>query len=303
VGLGACATLSASCDAPANAANGSRVLVPSAGLHGIKSGASVRFLTLFVLGGCPVSLHNIRVVLVNTSHPGNIGGVARAMKNMGLRRLLLVEPQRFPSEEAIARASGATDVLADAQVVATLEEALAGCTLVFASSARQRHLPWPLLDPRESGLMAVARAKSGAEVALVFGREHAGLTNEELQRCHFHVHIPSDPAFSSLNLAAAVQVLSYEVRMAALGEVSAAFVPGDVEQQASAEEMESFYRHLEQSLVAIGFLDPTNPRHLMSRLRRLYGRSAVTVTEMNILRGVLTETVKAARGEHHRRGK
>jgi TrmH family RNA methyltransferase len=250
-----------------------------------------------------VSLHNIRVVLVNTSHPGNIGGVARAMKNMGLRRLLLVEPQRFPSEEAIARASGATDVLADAQVVATLEEALAGCTLVFASSARQRHLPWPLLDPRESGLMAVARAKSGAEVALVFGREHAGLTNEELQRCHFHVHIPSDPAFSSLNLAAAVQVLSYEVRMAALGEVSAAFVPGDVEQQASAEEMESFYRHLEQSLVAIGFLDPTNPRHLMSRLRRLYGRSAVTVTEMNILRGVLTETVKAARGEHHRRGK
>ena len=250
-----------------------------------------------------MSLHNIRVVLVNTSHPGNIGGVARAMKNMGLHRLVMVEPQRFPSEEAVARASGAGDLLDGAEVVASLEEALVGCSLVFATSARERHLPWPLIDPRESAGLAVARAKGGDQVALVFGREHAGLTNDELQRCHFHVHIPSDPRFSSLNLAAAVQVLSYELRMANLGEVGVLPEIESAEQQVTADELESFYRHLEQALVAIGFLDPASPRHLMSRLRRLYGRSAVTRTEMNILRGILTETLKAARGEHHKRGK
>ena len=153
-------------------------------------------------------LDNIRVVLVNTSHPGNIGGAARAMKNMGLSRLVLVEPRDFPSPEAEARASGASDVLESAQVVATLEEALVGCTVVLGTSARDRSLPWPLVDPRECGEKVIAEAGQGKEIALVFGREHAGLTNDELQRCHFHVHIPSSPDFSSLNLAAAVQVLS-----------------------------------------------------------------------------------------------
>ncbi|MFD2644174.1 tRNA (cytosine(32)/uridine(32)-2'-O)-methyltransferase TrmJ [Pseudomonas japonica] len=249
-------------------------------------------------------LENIRVVLVCTSHPGNIGGAARAMKNMGLSRLVLVDPADFPSPEASARASGADDVLAGAQVVATLEEALVGCTLVVGTSARSRSLPWPMLDPRECGAEAVKRAAQGEEVALVFGREHAGLTNDELQRCHYHVHIPSNPDFSSLNLAAAVQVLSYEVRMAWLArEPQAAPVNKDeaVEELATMDEMERFYGHLESTLVQIGFLDPAKPKHLMPRLRRLFGRSAVNRSEMSILRGILTETQKAARGDAHKR--
>ncbi|MBH3427242.1 tRNA (cytosine(32)/uridine(32)-2'-O)-methyltransferase TrmJ [Pseudomonas alkylphenolica] len=253
-------------------------------------------------------LQNIRVVLVNTSHPGNIGGAARAMKNMGLSRLVLVDPQDFPSHEADARASGADDVLGGAQVVATLEEALVGCNLVFGTSARERRIPWPLVDPRECGSKVIEHAAQGEEIALVFGREYAGLTNEELQRCHFHVHIPSNPDFSSLNLAAAVQVLAYEVRMAWL---AAEGQPSKVEkfevtsvrssELATMDEMELFYEHLEKTLVDIGFLDPEKPKHLMPRLRRLYGRSSVNRSEMSILRGILTETQKVARGEPHKR--
>ncbi len=228
------------------------------------------------------------------------------MKNMGLSRLVLVDPRIFPSPDADARASGATDILEGAQVVATLEEALTGCRLVLGTSARDRSLPWPMLDPRASGVKVVEQAGQGAEVALVFGREHAGLTNEELQRCHFHVHIPSDPGFSSLNLAAAVQVLSYEVRMSWL---AASRQPAHDEpakmahnaELATMDEMEGFYAHLEATLVAIGFLDPEKPRHLMARLRRLYGRSEVEHSELSILRGVLTETQKAARGEPYKR--
>ncbi|WP_256206555.1 tRNA (cytosine(32)/uridine(32)-2'-O)-methyltransferase TrmJ [Pseudomonas sp. BAY1663] len=257
-----------------------------------------------------VSLQNIRVVLVNTSHAGNIGGVARAMKNMGLSRLVLVDPEDFPSPHAVARASGATDILDAAQVVATLEEALVGCSLVLGTSARDRRIPWPLLDPRECGAASVEQAASGGEVALVFGREYAGLTNEELQRCQFHVHIPSDPEFSSLNLAAAVQVLSYEVRMAWLAAEGRPTKMEKLEttamldaQPVTMDELEHYFGHLEQTLVDIGFLDPEKPRHLMPRLRRLYGRSGISKLEMNILRGILTETQKAARGEPHKRRK
>ncbi len=257
-----------------------------------------------------VLLDNIRVVLVNTSHPGNIGGAARAMKNMGLSRLVLVDPLDFPSGEAVARASGATDILDSAQVVATLEEALVGCSLVLGTSARDRRIPWPLLDARECGATVCEGAASGAEVALVFGREHSGLTNEELQRCQFHVNIPSEPTFSSLNLAAAVQVLAYEVRMAWLAAQNRPSKTVKLEttailseQPATADELESFYTHLEQVLVQIGFLDPAKPRHLMSRLRRLFGRSGVSKLEMNILRGILTETNKALRGDQHHQGK
>lgn len=255
-----------------------------------------------------VSLQNIRVVLVNTSHAGNIGGAARAMKNMGLSRLVLVDPEDFPSPNAVARASGATDILDSARVVATLEEALAGCSLVLGTSARDRRIPWPLLDPRECASVSVEQSAGGGEVALVFGREYAGLTNEELQRCQYHVHIPSDPQFSSLNLAAAVQVLTYEVRMAWL---AAEGRPTKVEklettamldaQPVTVDDLENYFGHLEQTLVDIGFLDPAKPRHLMPRLRRLYGRSGVSKLEMNILRGILTETQKAARGEPHKR--
>lgn len=255
-------------------------------------------------------LDNIRVVLVGTSHPGNIGGTARAMKNMGLSRLVLVAPEDFPSADAVARASGATDVLDAAQVVGSLEEALVGCTLVIGTSARDRRIPWPLLDPRECGVASCEQAAAGSEVALVFGREYAGLTNEELQRCQYHVHIPSNPEFSSLNLAAAVQVLAYEVRMAWLAASSLPTKAEKLEattmrnsQAATADELESFYGHLRRVLVMIGFLDPQRPRHLMTRLRRLYGRSAVSKLEMNILRGILTETEKAVRGEPHKQGK
>jgi tRNA (cytidine32/uridine32-2'-O)-methyltransferase len=248
-------------------------------------------------------LQNIRVVLVNTSHPGNIGGAARAMKNMGLSRLVLVEPRLFPHHEADARASGAGDILENAQVVATLEDAWSAaiwCSapapviVVFLAAARSSRMRF------ESGRGGCARRRD----RLVFGREDSGLTNEELQRCHFHVHIPSDPEFSSLNLGAAVQVLSYEVRMAWL---AAQGQPTKVEKEevasvksaelATMDELERFYEHLEQTLVAIEFLDPEKPRHLMARLRRLYGRSSVSRAEMNILRGILTETQKAARGE------
>ena len=248
-------------------------------------------------------LQNIRVVLVNTSHPGNIGGAARAMKNMGLSRLVLVQPKEFPAADASARASGADDVLANAQVVDSLEQALVGCSLVMGTSARERSIPWPLIDPRECGVKAVEHALGGDEIALVFGREHAGLTNDELQRCHFHVHIPSNPDFSSLNLAAAVQVLSYEVRMAWLAAQGSApqAEKVDASELATMDEMELFYEHLEKTLVDIGFLDPEKPKHLMARLRRLYGRSSVERPEMSILRGILTETQKVARGEPHKR--
>ena len=253
-------------------------------------------------------LGKIRVVLVNTSHPGNIGGAARAMKNMGLSKLVLVQPQDFPSGDARARASGADDILEAAEVVDTLEQALTGCSLVIGTSARDRRIPWPMLDPRECGQSSVERAAAGEEVALVFGREYAGLTNEELQSCHYHVHIPSDPDFSSLNLAAAVQVLSYEVRMAFLQAQDLPFKQEKLETTAmldavpsTADELERFYAHLEETLVKIDFLDPEKPRHLMARLRRLYSRAAVSRLEMNILRGILKATQKAAAGEQPNR--
>jgi tRNA (cytidine32/uridine32-2'-O)-methyltransferase len=253
-------------------------------------------------------LQNIRVVLVNTSHPGNIGGAARAMKNMGLSRLVLVQPRDFPSAEAVARAAGAVDILDGARIVNSLEDALDGCGLVLGTSARNRHIPWPLLDPRECAAACLEQIEQASEVALVFGREDSGLSNDELQRCHFHVHIPSDPEFSSLNLATAVQVLAYEVRMAWLAAQGQPTKMAKLETHAeqsslpvTADELERFFVHMESTLVQIGFHDPENPRHLMPRLRRLYGRSNISKLEMNILRGILTETQKAARGEVYKR--
>jgi TrmH family RNA methyltransferase len=258
-------------------------------------------------------LDNVRVVLVNTSHPGNIGGAARAMKNMGLTRLVLVEPRRFPDQNAGARAAGADDVLAGAVVVDTLEEAIADCVLVLGTSARDRRIPWPVVDPREAAHKVLDQLAElpDAQVALVFGREDAGLTSDELQRCQFHVHIPSNPDFSSLNLAAAVQVVAYELRMLALQRQSLPTSIQKVETSSTANEMpttaddmEQYFAHLERVLVEIGFLDPHQPRHLMPRLRRLYGRIRVNRMEMNILRGILTETQKAigmkATGERRR---
>jgi len=236
---------------------------------------------------------NIRIVLVNTSHPGNIGAAARAMKNMKLSELILVEPADFPHADATARASGADDILQRARICSSLAEAVDGCTLVFGASARLRSLPWPLVEPREMASQVVREAQQ-SPVAIVFGREHSGLTNAELEACNALVHIPCNEAFSSLNIAAAVQVLSYEVNMAAGTPVLEA---DDDSVIATSDELERFHAHLEQTLVDIDFLDPDTPRLLMRRLKRLYNRARLEQTEVNILRGILTATQKFGRNK------
>ncbi|MCV6615609.1 MAG: tRNA (cytosine(32)/uridine(32)-2'-O)-methyltransferase TrmJ [Cellvibrionaceae bacterium] len=235
-------------------------------------------------------MQKVRIVLVNTSHPGNIGGVARAMKNMGMSSLYLVEPKEYPADKAVWRASNAVDVLDGAIVVNSLDEAIADCGLVVGTSARDRRIPWPMLTPRQCGERAWGEAESH-DVALVFGREDRGLTNEELQKCHYHVHIPSNPDYSSLNLGAAVQVLAYEMRLAALEaeQGGAALQYNDWDQPpVKAEALEHYFNHLQQTLEKVGFLEPDNPRQTMTRLRRLYSRVRMDEMEMNILRGVLT---------------
>lgn len=230
---------------------------------------------------------NLRVVLVHTSHPGNIGAAARAMKNMGLDRLYLVEPREFPAPRALWRAAGATDVLERAMVVGSLAEAVADCGLVIGTSARERRIPWPLLDPRECGQRAWQESAQH-QVALVFGREDRGLTNEELAQCGFHVHIPANPEYSSLNLAAAVQVLTYELRMAALADTGGGQAQAWDVPRARAEDIELYFEHLERVLIDIGFHDPANPRQTLPRLRRLLARIRPDRMELSILRGVLT---------------
>lgn len=247
------------------------------------------------------ALEQVRVVLVEPSHPGNVGAAARAMKNMGLADLALVRPEDYPSPEAIARASGADDLLNRAKVVDELEHALEGIGLVIGTSARARRLPWPLKTAREAcgdAIEALARGR----VAIVFGRENAGLTNAELERCHLHLNIPTDASFSSLNLGAAVQVVCYELRMAAVAAAERSEEDGadgrhsPRDPLAPAEELERFYAHLEEALIAIGFLEPQHPNHdkLLRRLKRLYNRARPDVREMRILRGICAKTVVAA---------
>ena len=231
-------------------------------------------------------LSRIRVVLSHTSHPGNIGASARAMKTMGLERLFLVRPKQFPHAEATARASGADDVLAAATVCADLDTALHGCILVAGASARNRSIHCPTLGPAGFARTAVGESAKG-DVALLFGCEQSGLSNSELDRCNFLVQIATSPAYGSLNLAAAVQILCYELRVAVLSG-SAAVPDSSTVSPAPADDMERFYAHLEQVLVQLDFLDPDNPRQLMRRLRRLYNRARPDANEMNILRGILT---------------
>ena len=232
-----------------------------------------------------------RIVLVNTSHPGNIGAAARAMKNMGLSELCLVDPQRYPSAEATARASGADDLLARAKCFATLDEAIADAVLVIGASARSRSLPVPRLDPRACAKVVYEQPEAQA-AAILFGRERTGLTNEELDRCHYLVQIPSNPDYPSLNIAAAVQVIVYELRVLAGDGVNADQAAIDY---ATAEQMEHFYQHLEETLVELEFLDPANPKQLMRRLRRLFGRTRPDQNEINILRGILTAAMNRKR--------
>lgn len=232
--------------------------------------------------------------MIETSHPGNIGAAARAMKTMGLTRLYLVNPQDYPCVEATARAAGADDVLANAAICESLDEALVDCTLVMGTSARLRSQRWPILDPREAAGDFSQETSSGEEVALIFGTERTGLTNDEMTRCHKLINIPTNPDYSSLNVASAIQVLSYELRMHAViqGDVAGVDSKKDVE-LAPAQNMEGFYEHLQSVLINIDFLNAENPGHLMPRLRRLYNRARPTLEEVNILRGILTATQKA----------
>lgn len=228
-------------------------------------------------------LSRLRVVLVGAQHPGNIGAAARAMKVMGLSDLVLVAPERYPDPEAGARASGAEDVLAAARVVDTLDEALSDCVLAIATSARTRRADWPLMDVRRAAQRAVQATPDGP-AAIVFGRERAGLNNEELERCQLHLQIPANPDYSSLNLAAAVQVVTYELRVAAGAGVAE---PGGTHEPVTSADMEGLFAHWQEVLTASGFLDPAQPMLLMTRLRRLFYRAAPDRVETNILRGAL----------------
>jgi tRNA (cytidine32/uridine32-2'-O)-methyltransferase len=261
-----------------------------------------------------MKLNTVRIVLVATSHPGNIGSAARAMKTMGLQSLYLVTPRQFPDKQADDLAAGATDVLAQATVTDTLAQALEGCHLVIGTSARPRGMDLPGLTPAGCAEL-VHQMDDSQQVAIVFGREHAGLTNTELLHCHYHVNIPSDPNFSSLNLAQAVQIIGYELRMQWLAEkntslmalspsavttrtvepVACALVETEAGTDilATADQVERFFDHLRDVLIAIDFLKISNPVKLVQRVRRMFNRIQLEQREVNILRGILSNIQRA----------
>lgn len=238
----------------------------------------------------------IRIVLVGTQHPGNIGAAARALKTMGLSRLVLVAPEQYPADEAFRRAAGADDVLAAAGVVQTLAEAVADCSFVLGCTARSRRVALEELEPRAAAARVVALAPAGA-VALVFGRERTGLSNEELQLCHAAVHIPANPEYSSLNLAAAVQVLAYELRVALLDLPAGAESSEEArpEPVASHAQMEGFFAQLGDTLDEIDFHKGRTPDSAMRKLRRLFLRANLNEQEVRLMRGILADAQRMAR--------
>jgi tRNA (cytidine32/uridine32-2'-O)-methyltransferase len=239
--------------------------------------------------------NQIRIILVGTTHPGNIGAAARAMKVMGLERLYLAAPEaKFPSARATAMATSGDDVLKKAVVVDDLLQAIAGCGLVLGTTARLRSLPLPVMDPRAAAARSVAEA-GNHEIAIVFGRENAGLTNEETRLCHSLVNIPTSQEYHSLNLAQAVQVVTYELHLAMLSEQPGETPPPDWRPE-PPEKMEFYFERLEQTLREIGFLNPAQPKRLMQRLRRLYQRARPDENELNILNGILSATLESKRG-------
>ena len=242
-----------------------------------------------------LSLNRFRVVLSHPSHPGNIGAAARAMKTMGLSRLYLVNPKSYPDSEATARASGAIDVLENAVVCTTLGEALAGVTLAAALTSRRRELALPMQWAREAVQTLAASAATECDVALVFGNETYGLSNDELSICQLPVMIPASPDYASLNLGAAVQVMCYEVRMASLEAVSA---PSTEARLATVDEVERMMAHFEQAMTASGFYNPLNPKRLIARLRRMFGRIRLEQDEVNILRGMLGSFESTGKFKH-----
>ncbi|CAG9296083.1 tRNA (cytosine(32)/uridine(32)-2'-O)-methyltransferase TrmJ [Celerinatantimonas diazotrophica] len=238
-------------------------------------------------------LDNVRVVMVGTSHSGNIGSAARAMKTMGFSQLVLVAPGTEIDGKSTALAAGASDVLANVQIFDTLEEAIAPCELVIGTSARSRTLELPLLNARQSAQRVVQEGQH-AQVAMVFGRERTGLTNDELKHCHFHVNVATNPEYSSLNLAMAVQILCYEVRMAHLDNKMPSMPEVDYPQ---SQDVENFYTHLEKTLFQIGFIVPNHPGKVMDKLRRMFNRIRMEQNELNTMRGILSAMERTARGE------
>jgi len=235
------------------------------------------------------SLNSVKIVLVGTTHPGNIGAAARAMKNMGIKNLSLVQPKDFPSDVAIYRSKAAKDILEHAQVFNNLEEAIFDCELVIGTSARGRKVPWPILNPKEAA-EEVSRSSSHHNIAIIFGREDRGLTNEELGLCNLHVNIPTDPDYSSLNLAQAVQILVYEIRQAILGEQEDKNY-WDVE-LANNDQTELLINHMDELMQQVEFYDVDNPRKLLLRVRRFFKRSRIDVMETNIFRGLFATIQK-----------
>jgi len=246
----------------------------------------------------PAAADQIRIILVGTQHPGNIGAAARALKTMGLSRLVLVDPQDFPSDEAFRRAAGADDVLSAAVVLPTLAEAVADCRFVLGCTARTRRVALEENSPREAAAKAIERSAAG-QVALVFGRERTGLTNEELQLCHAAVHIPANPDYSSLNLAAAVQVLTYELRVALLQDQEP-IAPADTEAgfggaPAPHAQLEGMFTQLAQTLDEIDFHKGRAPESAMRKLRRLFMRAQLSEQEVRLLRGIMADAQRMAR--------
>ena len=234
---------------------------------------------------------NTKIILVHPTHPGNIGATARAMKNMGLSQLTLVQPKQFPDAEATVRASGADDILANAVLCDTLEEAIAGCQLVLGTSARDRRLEWPSCTPREAAT-TIKQLPDNFQAAIVFGRESSGLTNDELALCHIQIHIPTVAHFSSLNLSAAVQLIAYEIYIQSISDGQHIARDRDCEELASADDLNGFFKQLQETMIDVNFLDERQPRKLMHRLRRLFQRAQLSITEINILRGFLSAVDK-----------
>ena len=238
------------------------------------------------------------IVLVETSHPGNIGAAARAMKTMGLARLTLVRPRQFPSAEATARASGADDLLMRAKVVDSLAEAVADSTVVIGTTARPRYLEWPVTPPRDAAEWS-ARESGDGELSIVFGREQTGLTNEELKFCHRAIRIPTDEGFSSLNIAQAVQICAYEWRLAALAGHLPVPAPGD-DRLATAAEIAGLVEHAKATMARVDYFDPARPKRLPDRLARLGGGLVLRHSEVQILRGFLTAVDETVEGKKPR---
>ena len=234
----------------------------------------------------------IKVVLVGTTHPGNIGAAARAIKTMGLSKLDLVCPKEFPSNEATYRSKAAKDILEKASIHETLFESVKGCEMVIGTSARNRKVPWPVLNPKNASKEINKAVKNNSKVAIVFGREDRGLTNEELGLCNLHIHIPTNEDYSSLNLAQAVQIVTYEIRMNFLESES---LKNDQEwdvELASAEQTERLIEHMDELMKEVEFYDTENPRKLLIRVRRFFKRSGIDVMETNIFRGLFSTIQK-----------